>query len=83
VASALTLSAPNVVHTLPGVPSWITTRLASVDLNSGAPARLFQHLHDVNTPGTRALLQKFDDAADALGLDDELLDSLVADLLTK
>jgi hypothetical protein len=41
---------------------------------------LFQRLHDVNTPATRALLEKFDAAADALGLDDELLDELLADL---
>ena len=46
----------------------------------GRPASLFQHLHDANTPGTRALLQKFDAAADALGLDDDLLDLLLADL---
>ena len=75
------LAAPlNVAPSVAGVPAWITTRLASVDLNSGVPARLFQHLHDANTPGPRALLQKFDAAADALGLDDELLDSLLADL---
>ena len=54
--------------------------LSSIDLNSGTPARLFQYLHDANTPRSRALLQKFDAAADALGLDDELLDSLLADL---
>jgi hypothetical protein len=37
-------------------------------------------LHDVNMPGSRALLQKFDAVADALSLDDELLDALLADL---
>ena len=79
VASALTAPTTG-TPSLPGVPTWITTRLASVDLNSGGPARLFQNLHDANTPQTRALLQKFDAAADALGLDDELLDSLLADL---
>ncbi len=78
VASALTVSAPTAPPV--NVPKWISNRLDSIDLNSGAPARLFQHLHDVNTPGTRALLQKFDAAADALGLDDELLDVLLADL---
>ena len=36
--------------------------------------------HDANTPVPRALLQKFDAAADWLGLDDELLESLVAEL---
>ncbi len=78
VASALTASAPTAAPA--GLPRWILNRLDSVDLNSGAPAKLFQHLHDVNMPATRALLQKFDAAADALGLDDELLDSLLADL---
>ncbi len=79
VASALTAPG-NLAPSVPGVPSWIATRLASADVNSSPSARLFQHLHDVNTPGTRALLQKFDAVADALGLDDELLDSLLADL---
>ncbi len=78
VASALTASAPTAAPA--GLPRWILNRLDSVDLNSGTPAKLFQHLHDVNMPATRALLQKFDAAADALGLDDELLDSLLADL---
>ena len=80
VASALTVSTTNGAPALPGVPSWIANRLDSIDLNSGAPARLFQYLHDANTPRSRALLQKFDAVADALGLDDELLDSLLADL---
>jgi hypothetical protein len=37
-------------------------------------------LHDANTPRSRALLQKFDAVADALGLDDTLLELLIADL---
>jgi hypothetical protein len=43
-------------------------------------ARLFQHLADQNTPGTRKILQRIDEVADSLGLDDTLLDSLLADL---
>ncbi len=79
VASALTVSAP--VGAPPvNVPKWISNRLDSVDLNSGAPARFFHYLHDANTPRSRALLEKFDAVADALGLDDELLDALLADL---
>jgi hypothetical protein len=62
------------------VPKWISNRIDSIDLNSGAPARLFQYLHDTNSPRSRALLQKFDAVADSLGLDDELLDELLADL---
>ena len=62
------------------MPKWLTNRVENLDLNSGSPARLFQYLHDVNSPRSRALLQKFDAVADALDLDDELLDELLADL---
>jgi hypothetical protein len=34
----------------------------------------------VNTPGSRSLLQKVDAVADELGLDDTLLEELLADL---
>ena len=78
VASALT--APALSNSEGGVPKWLTNRIEQIDLNTGSPARLFQYLHDANTPRSRALLQKFDSVADALGLDDELLDSLLADL---
>jgi hypothetical protein len=77
VASALTAPTPSLGG---GVPKWVSNRLQNLDLNSGGAARFFQHLHDVNTPGSRSLLQKLDAAADALGLDDELLDELLADL---
>ena len=78
VASAL--AAPATADGAVSLPKWISNRIDSIDLNSGTPARLFQHFHDMNTPRSRALLQKFDAAADALGLDDELLDALLADL---
>ena len=63
-----------------GVPKWLSNRTEGINLNSGTPARLFHYPHDANTPRSRALLQKFDSIADALGLDDELLDSLLANL---
>ena len=50
-------------------------RIEQIDLNTGSPARLLQYLHDQNSPLSRALPQKFEDVADCLGLDDELLDS--------
>jgi hypothetical protein len=83
VASALTASAPTSGEV--NIPGWLANRLdsidlSSIDLNTGIPAKVFQYLHDVNTQGTRALFQKFDAVADALGLDDELLDELLADL---
>jgi hypothetical protein len=78
VASALTATATTSSEI--SVPKWISNRIESVDLNSSAPDRLFQYLHDTNSPRSRALLQKFDSIADGLGLDDELLDELLADL---
>jgi hypothetical protein len=78
VASALTSTAMTSGET--NVPRWILNRVDSVDFNSGAPARLFQYLHDANTPRSRALLQTFDAVAGSLGLDDTLLDELLADL---
>ena len=78
VASAL--AAPAVTSLGGGVPRWLTNRIEEINLNSGSPAKLFQNLHDTNSPRSRALLQKFDAVADALGLDDELLDLLVGDL---
>jgi len=79
VASALT--APAITSgDVNRIPGWLANRLGSIDLNSGIPAKVFQHLHDANTPGTRALLQKIDAVAHSLGLDDGLLDSLLADL---
>lgn len=78
MASALT--APATKSEEIKVPGWIANRLDSIDLNSGAPAGLFQYLHDTNSPRSRALLHKFDAMADALGVDDELLDLLLADL---
>ena len=78
VASAL--AAPALTSLEGGVPKWLSNRIESIDLNIGTPAKLFQYLHDTNRPRSRALLQKFDAAADALGLDDGLLKSLLADL---
>jgi len=79
VASALTApsttSGPNVE-----LPRWLVNRLESIDLNSGIAATFFHRLAEQNTPGTRKLLVKADEVADALGLDDTLLDSLLADL---
>jgi hypothetical protein len=78
VASALT--APAAPSGDLKVPGWLANRLESIDLNSGVPAKIFQRLHDVNTPGSRSLLQKVDAVADELGLDDTLLEELLADL---
>jgi hypothetical protein len=49
-------------------------------LNSGIAATFFQRLAGQNTPATRKLLVKVDEIADGLGLDDTLLDNLLAEL---
>jgi hypothetical protein len=63
-----------------GIPRWLVNRLQNADLNSGPIARFFEHLAEQNTPGTRKILVAADKVADNLGLDHELLDSLLADL---
>lgn len=72
------LSVPAVSGALAGagVPRWLVIRLQNVDPNSGAIARFFEHLAEQNIPGTRKILV----VADELGLDHELLYSLLADL---
>ncbi len=77
VASALAATS---TPSLPRVPGWISNRLATVDLNSGPVARLFTALADANTPTTRSLLLAANEVTDALGLDDSLLESLIAGL---
>jgi hypothetical protein len=78
VASALVSSSPS--SALPAIPTWIVNRLAHVDLNHGPVARYFEHLAEENALKSRAILIKADQLADALGLDDELLDGLLAGL---
>ena len=78
VASALAASSTSA--SAAALPAGVARRLENVDLNSGRIAAFFQHLADQNTPGTRKLLVKIDAVADELGLDHELLDSLLADI---
>jgi hypothetical protein len=78
VASALT--APATTSSETSVPRWLGLRLDEIDLNSGRVADAFQQLADWNSPTVRKLLIREDRMADALGLDHELLESLLADL---
>ena len=64
----------------PKVPTWLANRLANVDLNSGRIATFFEDLAAKDTPKARKILIAADEVADSLGLDDDLLDSLVAGL---
>jgi hypothetical protein len=78
VASALAAPARS---SLDGrAPDWLVNRIEEINCNSGIPANLFRHLGEVNSPRSRALLQNLDYVAEALGVDDELLESLLADL---
>jgi hypothetical protein len=61
-------------------PLWIVNRLAHVDLNHGPVAKYLEHLAHEGTAKAKMLLVKADEVADALNLDDELLDTLVAGL---
>jgi hypothetical protein len=77
VASALVSSAtPSLAS--PAIPAWILNRLSHVDLNSGPVAKYLEHLADEGTPRSKAILVAADRVADALKLDDTLLDSLLA-----
>jgi hypothetical protein len=78
VASALAASAAP--QAAVKVPSWISSRLASVDLNSGPMAKLFTNLAQSNTAVSRSLLLAANEVTDALDLDDSLLESLIAGL---
>ena len=76
IASALSVPAS---ISLPERSVNSTGRVDSPDIERGGSVRLFQHLQEVSSPRSRTLSQKFDAVADALGLDDELLDLLAAD----
>jgi hypothetical protein len=78
VASALVSSSQS--PATPAIPPWIANRLAHVDLNYGSIATYFEHLAQENTAKSRAILVKADQVADALNLDDTLLDSLLVKL---
>jgi hypothetical protein len=64
------------------IPPWIANRLSHPDLNHRPIAKYFEHLAPENTAKSRAMLVEADRVADELGLDDELLDSLVVGLRT-
>jgi len=62
---------------LPAVPPWIFNRLAHPDLNHGPLATYFQHRSHQATPKAKAILVEADQVADAVNLNDTLLDSLL------
>jgi hypothetical protein len=59
------------------IPPWLGNRLAHPDLNHGPVAKYFQHVAHEGTPKAKAILVKADQVANALNLDDTLLDSLL------
>jgi hypothetical protein len=83
VASALVSSSQSPPPST--IPPWIVNRLVQldpnrIDLNNGPLAHFFEHLAQKNTAKSRAILVEVDQVADAMGLDDELLDGLLVGL---
>jgi hypothetical protein len=79
-AVASSLASPTASPTAPAIPKWLVNRLSHLDLNSGRVATFFEHLAQEDTAKSRAILVKADKIADALNLDDTLLDSLLVKL---
>ena len=73
------LSASSVTSSA-SLPAWVVNRLQQLDLNSGPIANFLEHLADADTPRAQAILVKADHIADALDLDDTLLDSILVEL---
>ena len=82
VASGLTAGASTAsAGTTTSAPAWLVSRLQSAgDLNSGDIAAYFRQLADANTVEDREILVESDQIASDLGLNDDLVDSLLADL---
>ncbi len=59
---------------------WLSSELTNVNLNSGVAATIFEALATADTKLTRSILVEADKVADELGLDNELLDSILVDL---
>ena len=73
LAGVSTTSTPG----LPALPSWIAVRLAELDLNRGSIAKYVRRLEQEHTADGRTILTEAKKVADALGLDDQLLETLL------
>ena len=82
MASGLTAGASTAsTGTTTSAPAWLVSRLQSAgDLNTGDIAVYFQQLAAADTPDDQAILLEADQAASDLGLNDDLVESLLADL---
>ncbi len=80
VASALASTSPSPSSSAPIIPAWIVNRLEHLDLNHGPIATPLAHLVHEDAPKSRGNFVQLDPVADAVGLDDELLDRLVRGL---
>jgi hypothetical protein len=78
MASALATAATN--PSTPSVTAWIAERISQLDLNYDPIASDLVSLALANTPEAKLILVTPDQVADSLGLDDELLDSLLVEL---
>ena len=73
-------SASPIPSPAPAIATWIVSRLGQLDLNDGPLAKYFEHLAHENTSQAASILIAADEVADSLGLDDHLLDALLARL---
>ena len=80
IASVLVSSSSSQLPSLPSIPAWLASRLGSLDLNKGTIAKYLTHLEHEATAKAKAILSEAKQVADALHLDDELLDSLLVRL---
>jgi hypothetical protein len=64
----------------PPIPRSIINRLPHLDLNHGPVAKYFEHLADEKATNAGDVLMTADRVADAMDLNDELLDSLLVKL---
>ena len=85
VASALASGSSSSSLTFPTLPTWIANRLIHLDLNHldlnhGPIAKYFEHLAREHAPKAKSILVEADQIAEELGLEDELLEELVAGL---
>jgi hypothetical protein len=76
VASALVSSSQSPAP--PAMPAWVANRLGQLDLNRSPIAKYFEHLAQENPEKSPEMLVKADQVDGALGLDDDLVDSLLA-----
>lgn len=83
VASALASASAGPTAALPAIPPGIVNPPSHLDLNHGPIAKYFEHLAHEGTAKAKGIIVEAKQLTDELGLDDELLDSLLVGLRLK